>query len=310
MSTARWSTWGIRIGALGLAFLLWLYAVTENTYTREINARLRVHDLPGQQPGTGEVLVANPVPETVRIQVAGKGRDLLRLDSDSFVLHLRPEGTAGSVRNYRLTTGMVELRESLDVVLERVLEPREIEIVLDRRAERIVPVRSRIELETAEQYTKVGKPSIQPVQVVVSGPSAPLRDLVFVDTDSLVLRGLDEDVDLNVKLVLPADIPAELDPSEVRLKARIQLLAQDELRRVPVRVRNAPVHRYRAEPAYVRVRVKGGIGVIASLDPVVDVVLYVDAFHYQDGMVAIQYEEPSFFDIVNIFPAAVRLVEQ
>ena len=91
------------MGALVLACFLWLHAVTERLYERAFDIRLQVEDPPDR-----EVVVASLVPERVRILVSGRGKKLLQIDDDSFVLRLRPEGKAGSVHSYRLTPALVE----------------------------------------------------------------------------------------------------------------------------------------------------------------------------------------------------------
>lgn len=308
MLAGKWSRWGIRAGALVLASFLWLYAVTEHRYTREANATVQVHDpAPG---GVREILVASPVPEEVKIRVAGRGRDLLRVDEESFIVRLEPEGVPGAVRKYRLTAEMVQCRANADVTVEAVVEPSEVEIALDWRAERVVPVRVQAEIEPAEPYVLVGKITVDPRTAAISGPSSHVIVLDSVETESLELTGVEEDVDRFLQLRVPAGTRITVDPPRVRIRAEVQLLAQDELTRVPVRIRSAPADRYRPEPAQVRVRVKGGIDVIANIEPASDVVLFVDALDYRGEGLPVRYEEPELFQIVDITPRTVHLVEQ
>jgi YbbR domain-containing protein len=308
MPAGRWGRWGIRVSAFVLAFFLWLHAVTEHTYTTEARARLYVHDPPAS-PGVGrEVLVANAPPEFVDITVSGRGKDLLRLDDDSFALHLRPDGLAGTTRSYGLTSDMIEAREDVAVAVESVADPRELEIALDWRAQRSVSVRPRISLSPAEPYVLVGAVAIEPAVVEISGPSAQLRAVTFVETDTLTLADVQEDVDHYIRLALPAGVKCRVEPARVRVRADIQILAQDDLQQVPVEVRNSDNAQVRAEPPRVRVRVKGGIDIIAKIDPEKDVGLYVDAGSYGGGPLPIRHDEERLFEVTEISPARIQLI--
>ena len=103
------SSWGIRAGALILSFALWLHAVTEKYYDKEIAVRLRIEVPP---PGEGveeDMVLASDVPSTVRVLVTGGGKDLLfDLDDDSFILKLRVEGKS---RIHRLTLSQITKRQ-------------------------------------------------------------------------------------------------------------------------------------------------------------------------------------------------------
>jgi YbbR domain-containing protein len=310
MAAGRWARWGIRLGAVTLAFFLWLYAVTEHVYTMETTARLHVHDPVAPARGGGGVLVATSVPEEIAIRVTGRGKDLLRLERESFALHLRPEGAAGTTRSYRLAGDMIQARDGVDVVVERIVAPQEIDITLDRRGQRLVAVHPRIGLAVAPAYVLVGDMSIDPRQVQISGPSAQIRMVQHIDTDTLSLPDVQDDVDVYLPLVSPEGVRGRLVPARVRLRANIQLLAQDDLLQVPVAIRHGAAARYRVEPARVRVKVKGGIEVIARIDPEQNVGLYVDALDYQGEPLAIRYDKERLFEILEVAPTHVYLIER
>ena len=78
--------WGIRIGAVLLACFLWFHAVTEHTYTREVNIRLIVENPPLENtPSNCLVIIANKVPERILCRY-GHGKDVLLVKEEDFVL--------------------------------------------------------------------------------------------------------------------------------------------------------------------------------------------------------------------------------
>ena len=306
-----WGKWGIRAGSLVLAFFLWLYAVTEHYYKKELVIRLQVEDPASGSPRDREVMVANLMPKQVRVAVSGKGKRLLQLDSDFFLMRLSPEGRAGTARTYRLMPELVETRVAdLGVKLEEVIEPREIEIVLDWRAVREVPVKPVVELEVAERYIQVGETAIEPRMVEISGPQTQIATIEYVKTDSLVRKQVHDRLDELLALRPPAKMRCILNPAQVRVMADVQILAQDELLQVPVKVRHSTGRRVEAEPSRVRVKVKGGIDIIANLEAEKDLELFVDYREYRGVPLAIRYEAPAWFEIVELAPSMVELVER
>lgn len=309
MSAATWRAWAPKAGALCFAFLLWLYAVTENVYTREILVRLQVHD-PASQAGAREVIVANNVPGQARIRVRGRGKELMRLDRDSYVVHLRTDGIPGTSRTYRLGEDMVEARQSSGVVVEQIVEPREVEVTLEWRLQRTVAVQPSVRVLPAEGYVLVGGLTTAPATAEISGPSSQMRLVSQVSTDSLVVVDADRDIDLEAPLLGPKCPRCQVTPEVVRVRGSIQLLGQDDVPHVPVLVRGPWAERYRVEPPEVLVRVRGGVRAIAAIEPEKDLLLYADLAEQTGGMVPVRHEGTGAYSVVEITPAYVRLVEK
>jgi YbbR domain-containing protein len=309
LKNIRISDWSIKLGALVLAFFLWFHAVSEHLYEKELDIRLQVEDPPlASSPGV-EVIVASRVPDFVHVLARGRGKDLLRLGQEDFVLRLQAEGSVGEVRTYRLTTAQIEKRATeLEVQIGEILEPREIEIVLDRRVEREVPIRPRVEVQVAEGHVQVGDIQVEPLAVRVAGPRRQVSKLEYINTDSLVLGDIGEDVDFELPLRRPPETRLILNPERVRVRADIQILAEDDIPAVPVALRNAGVLALKINPASVRVKVRGGVEIIAGLDAeALD--LYVDYREYQGDSLLVRVAEMGPFEIMGIEPHKVE-VEQ
>ena len=301
------SSWGIRAGALVLSFALWLHAVTEKYYDKEIAVRLWVEVPPPGEGAEGDMVLASEVPPTVRVLVAGGGKDLLfDLDDDSFVLRLRAEGKN---RIHRLTPSQIAKRVAdLDVEVKEILEPKEIEIALEPRMERDVPVQVQAKLEVAAAHVQVTPLQADPAFVRVIGPRQQVAALRYVETDSLVLQDVMEDVDVEQPLRHPEHMQLAFVPRAVHVRAAVQMLAEDDLVGVPIVVRHAGKVRLRPEPATAQVKVRGGVSVITGLDPVRDIELYVDYAEYQGGTLPVHSAETVLFEVRQIEPAYVDLV--
>ena len=309
MDKKDFADWGIKAGALALAMLLWFHAVTEHPYEKKVDIRLKVED-PPSEPFSEEIIVANLLRDHVKVLVSGNGKDLLRFNSDGFLLRVQPEGEAGSVLSYRLTPADVENRiAELDVQIAEILDPKEIEIVLGRRAERIVQVIPFVELEIAKGYTQIGGVRIEPKEVEISGPSTQILKVEAIATDSLLKRNVREYIKEKLLLHKPPGMRLKLSPEYVMVEVDIQILVEDDFAHIPVRVRHKGGRSVLPVPAQVQVIVKGGFGIITNLDPEKDLALYVDHRDYDGKSLPVVAEEDSLFEIIKIIPPEVNLVE-
>ena len=300
--------WGIKAGALVLAVFLWFHAITEKPYETETEIRVLIEDPP---PGDGDesaLIVASETPDIIRVLATGRGKDLLQLDGDAFALRIK---AGGSTRIHRLNPSQIEKRATdLDVHITEIIEPKEIEIALDRRMEREIPVRAQLQLEVAEAHVQVGAIQTVPSHIRVSGPRAQVEQLAFVMTDSVGLQNVSDEVSLELPLRHPERTRLIFDPERVRVYADIQILAEDDLSGITLAVRNADRVAVRPDPAIVRVKVRGGVDVIAKLNPAEDLDLYVDYLEYQGESLTVRSAETTFFEVLDITPDKVNLIRE
>ncbi|MBQ39603.1 MAG: hypothetical protein CME04_24730 [Gemmatimonadaceae bacterium] len=301
----RWlmRDWGAKLGALLLAAALWFHAATEHSFRRELNVPLVIED-PIVPAGEPAIVPSSPVPATVRVAVSGGGKDLLRTSGDDFLLRLRvPVAAAGSRLSLRLGPTQVENHTELELSVEEVIAPAELTVIVDHSQERRVPVRPRIGLHLAESYTQVGRATLDPDSVDVSGPVSHLRELDAVYTDSLHREAVREDIDLELALHIPEGRQLKMGRDRVRVLINIQELAEYSILNVPVSVTGGPQDAV-AEPSRVTVRVRGGADLIGALDPESDLrltVQYAAAITDEGGLIAARQDR--LYEIRQILPA-------
>ena len=293
-----------------LAFLVWFHAVTEHHYRKEIAVPLLVVD-PSTSSGD-ELLVANPLPSHVQVIVSGSGKKLLfGAQGKEFLLRVAPPiGRPGVSLSVRLTPEQVENR-SEGIRVEEILPPREIDLVLERRVTKDVPVEPFVQVHVADQHTQVGSVRIEPAIVTVSGPRSQVKALRTMRTDSLILASLSEDVEVDLPLRPPPESRLTLSHDKVRVSIDIQELAEYDIPNVPVTVRNAGAATAVAEPSRVQVTVRGGADVIGRLDSERDLHLFVDHLEWSlnplEGA-AVQVDGDSLFEVRQVVPARVNIV--
>jgi YbbR domain-containing protein len=305
--------WGIRVGAVLLACFLWFHAVTEHTYTREVNIRLIVENPPLVNTSSNRsIIIANKVPERILVQVKGHGKDILLVEEEDFVLRLRTEGEVNSRRTYRFQLDQIEKRDAeLDVQVEEIIAPSELEVHFDLRVERTLPVVGNIDVQVAPAHVLVGSLSIEPSHVSIVGPRSIVDTIKSVTTDTLRLDNVSEDVDQEVPLSTGADNLWTLGQPSVRVRADVQILADNDMAGVPVEIRNADGRRLRADPEFVMVKVRGGVDVVSNLNPQEDLDLYVNYVPFQEeSYPVLNPDVDAPFEILEITPSQVNLVSR
>ncbi len=301
----RWlfADWGLKLGAVLLGGCLWLYAVSGHPFNREFAIPLKVAD-PANPTGGSPIVLASPPPSTVRVVVKGVGMDLLRTSASDLELSVTPRSRELGTLTVRLREDQVKINTEYDIVVERVVEPRELSLQVDRRAERSVPVRPRVGLRIADAYTQVGGVRVSPDSVRMVGPASQVRSVDAIETDSLYEEDLRADIDRMVAVRPPAETMIRLLTGEVRVTIDVQELAEYEIPEVPVAVRGGP-EGAGVSPARVTVRVRGGADLIGALDPETDLGLYVE---YAAGRHPIRVPGDRLYEVRQIVPAEAEVL--
>ena len=308
----RFSTgdWGVKAGAIALASILWFYTVTEHTYEKKIFVKLQVEYPPSSSNST-EWIIANELPTSIEVMVSGVGKDLLQLDSEDFLLRLQlAEEEGQGLRSFRLTPNHIDKWPvGLDIKITEIIDPKEVQVALEKRVLRRVRVRPLVDLEIAEGYTQVGSARIIPPQVEVYAPSSQIDQIKYIETDSLSRKDVSVRFESRIALRLPPFVQGQLIPDEVTVKFEIQQLADADFHNVPVKVVQGEERQVRSTPFRVQVKVRGGEDIIAGIDPLKDLVLYVDYRNSEETNMPITAVKDSLFEILEIVPARVDIVE-
>ena len=126
----------------------------------------------------------------------------------------------------------------------------------------------------------------------------------------LTRKNIQEDIEEKLWLSKPQDMRLEVDPPHVILKVDVQILVENDIVGVPVQIRHTRGINIIPEPAQVKVKVKGGVDIIANLDPEKDLDLYIDYRDYDGQSLLVLAVEDSLFEIREILPSKVNLIEQ
>ncbi|MFK5983552.1 MAG: CdaR family protein [Flavobacteriaceae bacterium] len=116
--------------------------------------------------------------------------------------------------------------ESMFINLD-ILETKKVKIILDK------------EIQLEKGYKSIGEFKITPEFINISGPSNELDTIEEIHTELLILDKLTNNVDINLKLVIPNNSSLSYSQEEVNISFSVKEFTQKEIK-IPVLIKNLP----------------------------------------------------------------------
>jgi YbbR domain-containing protein len=289
---------GLKVLAIGLATALWLAVAGQHVVERTLRVPLEFRNSPPRHEVVGEV------PSTVDVRLRGSSVVLSRLGAGDVVAVLDLTGARAGSRLFHIPPEQVTIPYGVDVMH---VMPSTIQLELEVSGARAVPIKPAIEGDPAPGFV-VGKVSVDPPMVSVSGPESRLKQLLNATTEPVSVAGASAPVDDSVTVGVP-------DPS-LRMAApqtavvRVDIVpapVERDLAGVAVRARNlASGRRVQVSPPVVKVAVRGAREALDALRPG-SVQSFVDLAGLAPGRynLAVQFDRSPDFGVIRVEPATV-----
>jgi len=168
---------GVKLVALLLALAVYLHVYTDRPADMIVSFPLELE-------GLGDSLaIAGPVPAAVQAELRATGKQLLRLRLTEPPLTISMVGVSPGrfTRTIRVEDLPLPPGEAIEV--ERLVGPTSLQVLVDRRSVRRLPVAARVEAFPAPGYVWSGEVILRPAVLEVTGPRQALAGL-----DSVRLR--------------------------------------------------------------------------------------------------------------------------
>jgi len=257
MSRKIFQNIGTKVGAILLALLVWFHVATEKVYEVDYWVPLTVAHLPP------DLTLVEPPPREVKIKIRAKGINLIGFYFKKLEIAADLEGVKEGRLEYRLSPKDVHTSSGeLSGVVE-IVSPRSLKLRIDKYVSKKVRVISRVEAKPAPGYIQIGRITLTPSQVVVSGPSREVRRISSVETERLELLEVKTPLSQVVKVLSPLPNLEVLPPS-VSIFADIQREVTRQINGVPVVLSHSPSGKG-VKPALVDLTVVGGEKFIEGL---------------------------------------------
>jgi len=205
---------GLKFTALLLAVVVYLNVYTDRPATMLVSFPLEFTDLPDS------LTLSGPSPAMVQAVLKGTGKQLIGLRVKEPRLKISLMGAAIGHFSRALAASDLPLPQGGGVTVENLVGPRLIEIDLDERMHRDLPVSVRVEGRPAEGFAWLGGARVDPESVRVTGPRRAIEPL---DTLRLVAVHVDGKRDTVRADVAPDSLPewCTADPPLVRVRVAL-----------------------------------------------------------------------------------------
>ncbi len=199
---------GLKLLALLMAVLVYLNVYTDRPASMLLTFPLQFTGLPDS------LALSGPIPAAVQAEVRGTGKQLIRLRLTEPQVRLSLEGVGPGRFERALTSEDLPLAGYERLEVERLVGPRTVELELERRARRALPVLVVLDGPSAARTN--ARITYEPAAVFVSGPAQAIADLDTVRLAGLHVDGRRDTVRADLG---PEALPdwCVMDPATVRV---------------------------------------------------------------------------------------------
>ena len=267
-----------------IAFVFWFFIKSEDTYTVNLDIPLVARNLQEQKTYKEEV------PESIFVTLKGTGRSFiwLRVFNNFYEDDFKAVIDLSSITDeynfeldsyYKENPEKIVLPSSLDLQFVEVLNPRNVQIKLQRYMVKKVPIESQILVSTEPGYIALGE-QFSPDSISIGGPEEAVNQIDFVFTEKDTLIDLVASVNGNWSILNPNKL-VSFDPKKVDALIDVQPISETIITGIPVELINKPndVNVF-VNPATVSLTIVGGLTQITNILPEdIDVIIDFDLWN-------------------------------
>ena len=204
---------GLKLVALLLGLMVYLNVYTDRPNTMLITFPIEISEL------DDSLSLSGPVPAVVQAELRGTGKQLLKLRLTEPPVKVSLIGVGPGRFQRMLTSDDLPLSQDGPQV-ERLVGPRLLELQVERRTRRRVPVAARVEGVPATGFAWSGRVVLWPESLLVVGPRSALASLDSVRLRPVSIAGRRDSMQAQVE---PEALPewSTVDPEVVRIRVPI-----------------------------------------------------------------------------------------
>jgi len=254
-----------------IAFVFWFFIKSEDSYTVNLDIPLVARNLQEQKTYKEEV------PESIFVTLKGTGRSFiwLRVFNNFYRDDFKAVIDLSSITDeynfeldsyYKENPEKIVLPSSLDLQFIEVLNPRNVQIKLQRYMVKKVPIESQILVSTEPGYIALDE-QFSPDSISIGGPEEAVNQIDFVYTEKDTLINLVASVNGDWSILNPNKL-VSFDPKKVNALIDVQPISETIITGIPVELINKPndVNVF-VNPATVSLTIVGGLKQITNILP-------------------------------------------
>lgn len=219
-----------KITAFGIAFFIALCLWFIVNLNRDFNVTIQVPLLLTNL--SEDLTLSSDVPATASVSLTGEGWKLISVYSNPPRVLVNAELNQVNLTDH--VRNQVGAFSDLNVVR---VEPSQLTIETDRKAQKRVPLQSLVNIRVREQFGLLRDPILIPDSVTVTGAETVIRDLTEWYTEETELQNISGNVERTIRVAQAPGLMIE--PQTVTLNIEVTEFTEAEIR-VPIRTRNLP----------------------------------------------------------------------
>ncbi len=295
----------VKLAALILASLLWIHVATNKVYQEEVTLAVTQVDI------SSKLLLTEPPPESVTVTVSATGKKLLRSDWKRGGLRLMINRNSPGKLKAAITLDNLTLVQKEKIELVKVVSPREWDIACDRKVEKKLPMKSRVNVHPADGYAVKGNDSISPPTVSVVGPASLLNGLSFLETIEKTLEGVRNDLTIRAPVQSPGIYGTSIKQDSVDITVHIVPIKSRLFPNIAVRLINAPTDNTAdVFPPKIELRIGGEPQAIDTLSSRRIVAVADYSQMGENDFAPVKVTLPPYFYILYLSADSVKIVPQ
>lgn len=258
----------LKILAIIFAMVLWFHVATNQRYDLEILYTISYVNVPNKL-----ALVAQPVDE-IAVMLRGSGKGLMRVMWGERRWPVDLSRAKVGTQRIHIQAENVPLYGIADLEVLGLLDYDTVTVTLDSLAQKTVPVRSAVVINTSEGFVSSTEPILTPDSAVIFGPRANVEQIQDVWTQPNVIENANSPVERLLPLLPPAAFGVNTGVQQIRLYQKIEPYLTRAFESVPVRIEGQPnPEEIAISPDRVFVEVAGPQSAVVQL--IVDSILVV-----------------------------------
>jgi YbbR domain-containing protein len=202
------SSWGLKIVALFLAAVLWFFVTSprlEPVSERAFAAPLSVVRMPR------DLVITTQLPDTVSVRLRGRASDLRSLSSQNLEVTLDLSWAQGGEATITLRPQAINVPPEVEVIS---VDPNKLRFHIEQLRQRVVRVRPFLVGQVPDEFV-AGQPTVEPDQVLVSGPGSQIRNTSEVATERIIMSGRTDTFTQSVGVVSDSPLVRVIQPLTV-----------------------------------------------------------------------------------------------
>lgn len=251
--------WPYKVAAVALALLLWVNVTDDERQVQALRTQVTYDVL-------DENYVLVDAPDEIRTSFSGRRADLVTLNFNPPTIRIPINEVTDTVME--VTVSLSEVTYETGTAIRPVsVSPSTLTLRFAPIARRQLPVFPVAQLEPADGFVIVSRPTVEPDSVVASGPASQVESLASLSTEAVEAPPLRESFRREVPVAVSPDLEGvSVDPASVTVVVDVDSLVTRQMT-VRLRLRGSAASEVTVSTDSVRVSVAGPQGTIEAMAP-------------------------------------------